>query len=53
MASAFGLWGDSLDHLFHLVVTFFLALPPAAIATSGKVRRRRFAARAPDATRSA
>ena len=27
MPSIFGLWGDSLDHLVHLVVAFVLALP--------------------------
>jgi putative Mg2+ transporter-C (MgtC) family protein len=27
MPSALGLWGDSLDHLVHLVVAFVLALP--------------------------
>ena len=27
MPSAFGLWGDSLDHLVHLLVAFVLALP--------------------------
>ena len=27
MPSALGLWGDSLDHLVHLLVAFVLALP--------------------------
>jgi putative Mg2+ transporter-C (MgtC) family protein len=27
MPSIFGLWGDSLDHLVHLLVAFVLALP--------------------------
>jgi putative Mg2+ transporter-C (MgtC) family protein len=27
MPSTFGLWGDSLDHLVHLLVAFVLALP--------------------------
>ena len=27
MPSTFGLWGDSFDHLVHLVVAFLLALP--------------------------
>ncbi len=27
MPSAFGLWGDSLDHLVHLLVAFVLAVP--------------------------
>ena len=27
MPSIFGVWGDSLDHLVHLVVAFVLALP--------------------------
>jgi putative Mg2+ transporter-C (MgtC) family protein len=27
MPSIFGLWGDSLDHLVHLLVAFALALP--------------------------
>ena len=29
MPSTFGLWGDSLDHLVHLLVAFVLALPIA------------------------
>jgi putative Mg2+ transporter-C (MgtC) family protein len=27
MPSIFGLWGDSLDHLVHLLIPFILALP--------------------------
>jgi putative Mg2+ transporter-C (MgtC) family protein len=27
MPGIFGLWGDSLDHLAHLLVAFILALP--------------------------
>ena len=27
MPSVLGLWGDSLDHLIHLLVAFVLALP--------------------------
>ena len=27
MPGTFGLWGDSLDHLVHLLVAFVLALP--------------------------
>ena len=29
MPSVFGLWGDALDHLVHLLVAFILALPIA------------------------
>ena len=26
-ASVFGIWSDSIDHVVHLLVAFFLALP--------------------------